>query len=113
MKLLRSGQPQSLQVTPARRADVQWTPSIPYPLVGNVGVWDSKSWPSVILPQPFPNQPSVFPNAVNPFWPTPSTPHDARAELADLVKEVRKLNERIEKLERSLKAAEEKTGKKP
>ena len=35
-------------------------------------------------------------------------PADARTELADLLKEVRKLNERIEALDRTLKGAEKK-----
>jgi hypothetical protein len=36
----------------------------------------------------------------------PPAPRDVRAELADFLQEVRKLNQRIEALDRSLKAAE-------
>jgi serine protease Do len=103
MKLLRSGQPQSLQVTPARRAEVKWAPSINQS-VGTVRFWNTLDNPATVVY----GQPLNVVDAANLM--APAAPREARAELADLVKEVRKLNERIEKLDRSLKSAEEKAG---
>jgi membrane-associated protease RseP (regulator of RpoE activity) len=100
MKLLRSGQSQSLQVTPARRGPnhVLWAPSFQ-----TVRLWDAT------------NANVVFPRSINVGGPTnPASPQAStgNAELADLVKEVRKLNERIEALQRRLEAAD-KTEKQP
>ncbi len=109
MKLLRSGQPQSLQVTPTRRAGVELVPSV-HPPLGTVRFLDAvNSPPNFVVGQPL----TFTDAAANQLLVASFPQRDARAELADLVKEVRKLSERIDALDRSLKSADEKAGKKP
>jgi len=104
MKLIRNGQAQSLQVTPAARpggvmvtpVDVHWHSLGTVRFSNDAFILKANEAPLV--------------EYKNPLTVTPP-PADAKAELAELVKEVRKLNERIEALDRSLKAADEKAAK--
>jgi hypothetical protein len=118
MKLIRSGQSQSLQVTPAQRTaktpvftqwqqDIRlWDPMSNSVLFGNqLGSQTNRAF---IIPSPLSGGTTT--TLGSRTWVGPPS-RDARAELAELVKEVRKLNQRIEALERSLTAAGDRTEK--
>jgi membrane-associated protease RseP (regulator of RpoE activity) len=90
MKLIRSRQQQTLQITPAKR------------LMDRVAVLSTRTARTRVLTD------YLLADKVMRATIAPTKARDAREELAELNKEVRKLIERIEALDRTLKAAETK-----